>query len=104
MDGLVNHGSRIFNLCRQCPVVIGESCLEDEPEVILPDGPGAVSRLDFVFRPNNRTLSKTIVAKEVKDCIEEKKEMRTAQSRWPAFAGVLVAALISLVGSFSTHC
>ena len=93
LDALVRRGNRIFNMCRLCPVMIEETCLEDKPEVIL--APGAVSRLDFVFRPTNRTLSKTIVDREVKDCRER---IRTAQSRWPAAAGVLVAALISVVG------
>ena len=92
LDALVSQGNRIFNMCRHCPVMIEESCLEDKSEVIL--APGAVSRLDFVFRPTNRTLSKAIVDGEEKDC----KEIRTAQSSWPAAAGVLVAAVISLVG------
>ena len=56
--------------------------------------------MDFFFPSSNRTLSKTIMAGEFKDCSEEKrdKRTRTAQSRWPAVGGILTAALISLVG------
>ena len=78
--------------------MIEESCLEDKSEVILT--PGALSRLDFVFQPTNRTLPKTIVASKVEDCKDEPKKISMAQSRWPAAAGVLVAALISAVGLF----
>ena len=77
---LFNRGDRIFNLCRRCPVVIEENCLEDESEVILGPDDG-VLRLDFVFQPDNRTLSKTILAREAKVCSisEEEKKMRMAQ-------------------------
>ena len=83
--------------------MIEEKCLEDESEVVLE--PGGVSRLDFVFRPDNRTLSKRILAREncsseAKADIKKKEKIKMAQSRWPAFAGVLLAAVISLVGSF----
>ena len=61
---------------------------------------GGLSRMDFFFPSSNRTLSKTIMAGEFKDCSEEKRDIRThtAQSRWPAVGGILAAALISLVG------
>ena len=103
MDALVSRDDRIFNLCRRdrhrCPVVIEGHCLEDESEVIL--GPDSVSRLEFVFRPDNRTLSKTISAREAKNCRSPKEpKIKMAQSGWPAFAGILLAAVISLVGSF----
>ena len=75
--------------------MIEEMCIEDKSEVILE--PGGVSRLDFVFQPTNRTLSKTIMESKVEDCNDT---INLAQSRWPAAAGVLVAAVISLVGFF----
>ena len=103
LDALVRRGDRVFNLCRQCPVVIEDNCLEDESEVIL--APGGVSRLDFVFRPDNRTLSKTILAREAKVCHSEEKQIRRTQSTWTTFAWillyrVLLAAVIILVGFF----
>ena len=78
--------------------MVGGSCLGDVSEVTFPAG--GLSRMDFFFPSSNRTLSKTIMAGEFKDCSEEKRDIRTltAQSRWPAVGGILTAALISLVG------
>ena len=89
--------------------MVNNSCLEDESEVALgrdeeeEDGGFWV---DFVFQPNNLTLSTKIEAGgEVKKCPnqepEKKRRKRNASSSWPAVAGVFMAACFSLVGCFA---
>ena len=109
LEALGSKENKIFRECRLCPVMVNNSCLEDESEVVLvrdeEEEDGGLW-VDFVFQPNNLTLSTKIEAgREVKKCPnqEPKKKRRkiTATSSWPAVAGVFVAACLSLVGCFA---
>ena len=111
LEALGSKENKIFRECRLCPVIVNNSCLEDESEVALgreeeegeEDGAFWV---DFVFQPNNLTLSTKIEAGgEVKKCANQepkkKRRKRNAISSWPAVAGVFMAACFSLVGCFA---
>ena len=107
LEALGSKENKIFRECRLCPVMVNNSCLEDESEVALvrdeEEEDGVGFWVDFVFQPNNLTLSTKIEAGgEVKKCPnqEPKNERRkiTATSSWPAVAGVFLAACLSLVG------
>ena len=72
LEALGSKENKIFRECRLCPVMVNNSCLEDQSEVALgrdeeeEDGGFWV---DFVFQPNNLTLSTKIEAGgEVKKC------------------------------------
>ena len=96
--------NKIFRECRFCPVMVNNSCLEDESEVAL--GRDGAFWVDFVFQPNNLTLSTKIEAGgEVKKCPnqepEKERRKRKAISSRPAVAGVFMAACFSLVGCFA---
>ena len=108
LEALGSKENKIFRECRLCPVMVNNSCLEDESEVVLGHEEEDVVGfwVDFVFQPNNLTLSTKIEAgREVKKCPnqEPKKKRRkiTATSSWPAVAGVFVAACLSLVVCFA---
>ena len=91
--------------------MVNNSCLEDESEVALgrdeeEEEEAGAFWVDFVFQPNNLTLSTKIEAGgEVKKCAnqepEKKRRKRNASSSWPAVAGVFMAACFSLVGWFA---
>ena len=107
LEALGSKENTIFRECRLCPVMVNNSCLEDESEVALvrdeEEEDGVGFWVDFVFQPNNLTLSTTIEAGgEVKKCPnqepEKKRRKRKASSSWPAVAGVFLAACLSLVG------
>ena len=107
LEALGSKENKIFRECRLCPVMVNNSCLEDESEVALvrdeEEEDGVGFWVDFVFQPNNLTLSTTIEAGgEVKKCpnqeLEKKRRKRTVSSSWPAVAGVFLAACLSLVG------
>ena len=87
--------------------MVNNSCLEDESEVVLgrDEEEDGAFWVDFVFQPNNLTLSTKIEAGgEVKKCPNQEPEKErkkiTASSSWPAVAGVFMAACFSLVGCF----
>ena len=104
LEALGSKENKIFRECRLCPVMVNNSCLEDESEVALgrEEEEGGFW-VDFVFQPNNITLSTKIEAGgEVKKCPnqepEKERRKRKAISSWPAVAGVFMAACLSLVG------
>ena len=113
LEALGSKENKIFRECRLCPVMVNNSCLEDESEVVLGHEEEEEEEedvvgfwVDFVFQPNNMTLSTKIEAGgEVKKCPKQEPEKKrrkiTATSSWPAVAGVFVAACLSLVGCFA---
>ena len=109
LEALGSKENKIFRECRLCPVMVNNSCLEDESEVVLgheEEEEDGVFWVDFVFQPNNLTLSTKIEAGgEVKKCPnqepENERRKRNASSSWPAVAGVFLAACLSLVGCFA---
>ena len=107
LEALGSNENKIFRECRLCPVMVNNSCLEGESEVVLGrDEEDGGLWVDFVFQPNNLTLSTKIKAGgEVKKCPHQepkkKRRKRNASSSWPAVAGVFMAACFSLVGCFA---